>query len=342
MRLDAFLDQGIVAKLVVSLTDITEQMLATIALRQRDEQLRAAIEASFDAFMLLDAVLDDSARVVDFTFRHLNRLSEKLIGQEIRNLLGRSVRETLQEPAFRKFFFYYREALETRKTLVREEGFELNGSIRWYRHQVVPISNSVAITVSDVTSQRQDQQLLVKQKEELEAANAKLRDLARIDGLTGVYNRRAFEERLVEEVERSDRYGTPLSLVMLDIDNFKLFNDHYGHQFGDEVLRHVAQLLNQSARGTDFVARYGGEELTAILPMTTVSEAALFAERFRNRLKGSSLDGKTVTASFGCAQHFKGPDAAADLVARADAAQYVSKRSGKDRVTADSRESENG
>ncbi len=342
LRLDGFLDHGTVSRIVVSLTDITEQVSASVALRQRDEQLRAAMEASFDAFMLLEADYGDNGRIVDFRFKHLNRLSELLLGEEVSKLLGRSARECLQKKVYRKFFFYYRQALMSRQTLVREEVFQIAGERRWYRHQVVPLSHAVAVTVSDVTSQRRDQQLLLDQKIELEKANAKLRDLARIDGLTGVYNRRAFDERLHEEIERGDRYHTPLSLVIMDIDRFKLFNDEFGHQFGDEVLRHVANLLNQSARVTDFVARYGGEEFAAILPMTTAEEARLFAERFRNRLRESPYEGRSVTGSFGCAQHVKGAGAASDLVKRADAAQYESKHGGRDRVTLDSTIIQNG
>jgi diguanylate cyclase (GGDEF)-like protein/PAS domain S-box-containing protein len=333
LRLDGFIDRGVVARIVATLTDITDQMTATTVLRQKDEQLRAAMEASFDAFMLLEAVYDQSGRIFDFRFKHLNRLSERLLGQDISALLGRSVRESLTKKVYRKFFFYYREALVERQTQVREEVFTVDGERRWYRHQVVPLSGAVAVTVSDVTSQRRDQQLLLDQKLELEAANTKLRNLARIDGLTGVYNRRAFDERLQEEIVRSDRYHTPLSLVIMDIDRFKLFNDNYGHQFGDEVLKHVANLLNQSARTTDFVARYGGEEFAAILPMTTAEEARLFAERFRNRLRESPYNGKAVTGSFGCAQHIKSENAFEELVHRADTAQYVSKNNGRDRVT---------
>ena len=129
----------------------------------------------------------------------------------------------------------------------------------------------------------------------------KLAALATTDGLTGLTNHRAFQERLVEEVRRSERYGTALSVVFLDVDHFKNYNDQYGHPEGDAVLRGVAGLLRETARETDLVARYGGEEFVIILPQTESGAAFGVAERIRASIETAPWPLYPVTASFGVA-----------------------------------------
>jgi len=158
------------------------------------------------------------------------------------------------------------------------------------------------------------------------------------DDLTGLANLRAFTSILDRELERSRRFDTPLGLVMLDIDDFKLVNDSYGHQQGDAVLAQVASVLRGLSRDLDAPARYGGEELAVVLSQTDAEGAVLLAERMREAIEalqvpriggGGSL---SVTASFGVASV---PDTAADrdtLIAAADAALYRAKRTGKNRV----------
>ena len=124
---------------------------------------------------------------------------------------------------------------------------------------------------------------------ELAEANARLAQLAVTDGLTGLYNHRHFHERLTLEVERSQRSGLPLSLLMLDVDHFKQFNDTFGHPAGDEVLRQLARVLADTRRANDVVARYGGEEFAVILVDTAKFTAAKVAERVRERVHGTRL-----------------------------------------------------
>jgi diguanylate cyclase (GGDEF)-like protein len=158
------------------------------------------------------------------------------------------------------------------------------------------------------------------------------------DELTGLANVRAFTSTLDRELERSRRFETPLGLLMMDLDDFKLVNDTYGHQQGDEVLAQVAGVLRDHSRELDTPARYGGEEMAVVLPQTGVEGAEMLAERIREavealrvpRVRGGGV--LRVTASFGVASV---PDAASDrdsLVAAADAALYRAKRGGKNRV----------
>jgi diguanylate cyclase (GGDEF)-like protein len=157
------------------------------------------------------------------------------------------------------------------------------------------------------------------------------------DDLTGLSNRRAFDDALAAEIERSKRYGTGVGLVILDLDNFKAVNDTYGHQQGDVVLREVARVLRETSREIDHPARYGGEELAVVVPGTDLDGTFNFAERMRERigdLRIPRIDGAgsiTITTSCGVAAV---PPVAADerqVLAAADAALYEAKRSGKNK-----------
>ncbi len=168
----------------------------------------------------------------------------------------------------------------------------------------------------------------------------RLAQLSQVDALTGLPNRRQFDEALRRELVRADRGGQGLALLMIDIDHFKLLNDTLGHQAGDERLRDVAEALQARAtRATDVVARYGGEEFAAILPGASPAEALGVAESMRIAIDALALaspapDGR-VTVSIGVARLTEvDGDAGQRLIERADAALYDSKRAGRNRVTA--------
>jgi diguanylate cyclase (GGDEF)-like protein len=158
------------------------------------------------------------------------------------------------------------------------------------------------------------------------------------DELTGLFNRRRFQEAMATEVERSKRFGQPVGLVLLDLDDFKNVNDTYGHQQGDLVLREVARVLRETSREIDEPARYGGEELAVVLPGTDLEGAYNLAERVRAGIEELALplldgDGTLrVTASFGVATLPGSADDMRDLVAAADEALYRAKRAGKNRT----------
>ncbi|MBN2705215.1 MAG: GGDEF domain-containing protein [Deltaproteobacteria bacterium] len=189
----------------------------------------------------------------------------------------------------------------------------------------------------DLSANREGERIL-SELERLEA-------LSLTDFLTGLYNTRYFSSRLKEEVSRSRRHRTHLSLIFCDIDFFKKVNDQYGHQVGDLVLKEVARLLISRVeeikivarlRKSDVVARYGGEEFVVILPETDKENAALVAERMRQAVAGHVFTGGeekiSITMSFGVAEYPQDGGNSDELIGCADAAMYQAKKSGRNRV----------
>ena len=172
---------------------------------------------------------------------------------------------------------------------------------------------------------------LERYQQDLEAANVELAAQRNTDALTGIPNRGAFDRRLDEEVLRAQRYGSSLSLVMLDVDRFKDYNDSFGHAAGDKVLKAVAGMLREISRTSDFVARFGGEEFTAILPGTSLRGASIMSERFRHGIAAATWEGRRVTVSVGVAE-LADSDTRQSLLTRADEALYEAKSRGRNCV----------
>ena len=166
-----------------------------------------------------------------------------------------------------------------------------------------------------------------------EEANRRLTALATTDGLTGLFNHRVFQQQLAEEYKRSQRSKSPISILLLDVDKFKTFNDTFGHPEGDTVLKTVAQILREDARDTDYVCRYGGEEFVVILTNTDVQGAMEAAERFRSVIQNHPWTMRPVTASFGVTTLHAGHSSPQELIVQADKALYSSKEKGRNRVT---------
>jgi diguanylate cyclase (GGDEF)-like protein/PAS domain S-box-containing protein len=205
---------------------------------------------------------------------------------------------------------------------------------RWLQVRTRPTSNGATmVVVSDVSRFKQAELAL-------HSATDELKHLVRTDGLTDLLNRRAFDDAIETEIRRSGRSGTALSLLLVDVDRFKSFNDQYGHPAGDECLRIVSQQLKSSLkRPADLAARYGGEEFAAILPDTDEDGAYLVAELFRKslaarRVPHAASERGYVTASVGVATYM--PDnlhrSALELIQTADGALYSAKAAGRDRV----------
>ena len=170
----------------------------------------------------------------------------------------------------------------------------------------------------------------------LQESEDRYRELSIIDNLTQLYNSRYFYHQLKMEIDRVERYGQPLTLLLLDLDDFKQFNDTYGHIEGDQVLSRFGQVIKRCLRQTDSAYRYGGEEFTILMPMTTSKNGAVTAERIGAEFKKenfSPLTGKNIylTMSIGLAQ-YKSQEDMKSFVHRVDQLMYKAKKNGKDRV----------
>jgi len=207
------------------------------------------------------------------------------------------------------------------------------------------IANDEVIGVINLTNKKQggkfseeDVELLstLANQAAITIYNAKLYHLAITDGLTQLKIHRYFQQRLDEEIVRSERFGHPVSLIMSDIDHFKKFNDTYGHQEGDIVLIETAKIFRLTVREVDIAARYGGEEFAIILPETNADEAKAMAETIRKRVEAHDYPSKQgklkVTVSFGVASYPKDAKTKDDLIGAADKALYKSKEGGRNRV----------
>ncbi|WP_333606382.1 sensor domain-containing diguanylate cyclase [Arsukibacterium sp.] len=186
----------------------------------------------------------------------------------------------------------------------------------------------LCLLIEDATDAYVYQSQLQQSNQQLELAN-------RTDGLTGVLNRRYWQQQLSYEVQRADRYQHPLSLLLFDLDKFKLLNDHYGHQAGDLVLIEVARLVGTLLRDTDLFGRYGGEEFAIILPDTPLSGAITLAQRLCREVAALRLNYQqqvlTTSISIGVSEYSAGQQAD-ELVQQADVALYTAKKAGRNQV----------
>jgi diguanylate cyclase (GGDEF)-like protein/PAS domain S-box-containing protein len=255
----------------------------------------------------------------------------KLLGREPGAAVGQSIFELYRDsPAM----------IDSVRRALAGENFSITVSVRDLTFETAFASYhapdgalaGVIGVATDITKNKQYERELEAYQKELEKINTELEARSITDRLTGLKNRHAFEERLVEEIKRADRYKTHLSLLMLDVDHFKQFNDTFGHLAGDQVLQHVARLIQERARSTDFVARYGGEEFVIILPNTDAAGALKLVERFRKVIGGASWGNRAVTVSIGASSLNAAIANGSLLVSEADKALYFCKQRGRNRV----------
>ncbi len=280
-------------------------------------------------------VLDPEARIV-----YWNRWLENASGHSFPEVRGRSIFELypeLENPAFMRNFrsvlsfgnyAYFSQRVHDHLLPLRPApGATASGAEFMSQHCVMgPIREGPRVAYAYLTIEDVSETVI---REKL------LSELAMHDVLTSAYNRRYFDRRLAEELERSRRYGHSLSLVMLDLDHFKEVNDRYGHLFGDEALKHAARVWVKAVRVSDVVARYGGEEFCIIFPETGIDEACLLAERARAAIAAAPVEfgglSARITASAGVAVS-RPDDGSDDILHRADEALYRAKAAGRNRT----------
>ena len=215
--------------------------------------------------------------------------------------------------------------------LISKSGQEIHTDISI--SQLLPLrrEKGLLLIIKDITER-------IRLEEELKASNLVLEKLSITDGLTNLYNHRYFQKCLTEEFQRARRFNTSLSLIMLDLDDFKSVNDTHGHPVGDKVLMALSEVLKETVRGVDTPARYGGEEFAVILPQTDVEAALAVAARIKDKIGDTSsfrevLPDLHLTASLGlCGYPDPGVKSTEDLIRFADKALYLAKEIGKNRV----------
>lgn len=319
--------------------DVTERKLSESLLREKEERFRSAVESLHEGLV----VQDESGRIVFW-----NRSAERILGMTSDEISGRTsvhpkwrtVREDGSEYRF--------EDQPSMVALVTGETQETSvmgvhrpdGQLRWLNVSAAPIvpddggrPKSAVASFLDVTERREQDRRIREYSGELEAANARLEALATTDGLTGLKNHRYFQDALREVIEAVRTSGDPLSIVLLDVDHFKSYNDAYGHQAGDAVLQGVAGALERALAGRAFAARYGGEEFVLVAPGLDEREAVELAQAIRESLAALTFGPCGVTASFGVATLDRELFDAPALIRGADEALYASKTMGRDRVS---------
>ena len=302
---------------------------------------------------ILERVTDGFASVdAEGRCDYINSMAAQVFGLERDNILGRRIEEIFAEQTGEQVRAAYQSAMAEQNFLSLEAYHAVTN--QWLGYRFHPSQDGLSMLIADITNNKNLEEdlrtrlaLMLEtsldlerrlstqeaQNERLAEANVHLQSLATTDALTSIYNYRAFKERMELEFNRRLRYHTDLSLVMLDVDAFKAYNDDYGHQAGDKALTTIAHLLRGAARTTDFVARYGGEEFAIILPDTDREGAMVMAERFRAQVENMEFDVAGITVSAGVATVVNAVSDPAQLVAAADTALYASKNGGRNRVT---------
>ena len=339
-------DNGRIIGAIETLIDITERKQAEARQIESERRLAQIIDGSAVAMF----VIDGSHRIT-----HWNRACAALTGLPARELIGTThqwrafyadarpcMADLVLDGAMEERVAQYYGSKKYHRSLIIEGGFEaedffanFGSSGRWLYFTASPLRNAegkvigAIETLQDVTEQK-------RAEEQLRQSEERYRVLSITDGMTGLYNARHFAHRLREEMDRCERYRHSLSLMVLDVDNFKMFNDTWGHVQGDQVLIKLAECITACLRRTDQGFRYGGEEFVVLLPETDLDEAEAAAERVRSMFVRSEIypaSGQRVecTASIGVTAFVPG-ETPRDFVARADSGTYEAKRQGKNRV----------
>lgn len=330
---------------IETLQDVTERRVAEAALRENEARLAQIVQGNSVATLVID---------LEHRITHWNHACEMVTGTKASDVLGTNLQWQAFYPSARPIMadLVLDGATDSAvdrlyhgrfsPSILVDGGYEAEDFFphfgdggRWLFFTAAPIRNSAgqvvgAIeTLQDVTERRRAEEALRESEE-------RYRRLSLTDSLTGLFNSRYLHQALLEELERAHRYERPLSLLVLDCDNFKKINDTFGHLEGDKVLQSLAGVINHCLRRTDSAYRYGGEEFVVVLPETTGEAARVLADRLRAQFAAevvTAADGQLIrcTVSIGVAEC--GPSEFKEsLIRRADEASYEAKRLGKNCV----------
>lgn len=320
---------------IITKSDIIKNLRAdyiAILKNMLKEKSRALVESELKYRTLVEKSLEGILIIQDGLIKFVNPTLLKILNYDEKEILGKDIlrflypdsRELLSEN-LRKLYDRkpFESPLELRMVHKNEEGIYMETLLTLIQYEDNP---AILITLRNITERKK--------------AEAELKRLVITDDLTGLYNQRYFYTQLTKEVERAKRHNRPLSLLLIDVDLFKEFNDTYGHWEGDFVLKKIGELLMKNVRDIDIAFRYGGEEFTVILPETNHEDAMIVAERIRKAVAQTmfypfTLDGQpdivSKTVSIGTTE-FHQEDTLKSFLKRADNAMYQAKKSGRNVV----------
>ena len=329
--------------------DSRKRKVAEKAVSERDDecaQLRAQLEAVRRQYHFAVAMLNEVPNMIfakdaEARFCFFNKAYEHFFGMSRDDFLHKRVLDLvyLPEDERRRYHQEDCDAIATGSVIhVPQHYSTYQGefdTLYWSKGIRVPETGERGLigTIVDISDQKRLEGELSQKVSELENMRQELEVLVRIDPLTNLPNRRPFDEALCSGIGMARRHNYPLSLLMGDIDFFKKVNDTFGHDVGDEVLCSVANILRESCRTEDLVARVGGEEFVLLMQVTDLYDAERVAQRICDRVRSTPVlpDGRPVTMSFGATQYVNGEEPA-DFVKRADEGLYRAKQGGRDRV----------
>jgi diguanylate cyclase (GGDEF)-like protein/PAS domain S-box-containing protein len=304
-----------------------EREESAMAIRQSERELRLVT----DHLPTLLSYIDPDGR-----FLRVNRTYELWTGLPANAIVGKTIRELMGDDYWARTSFALDSVLRG-ETITFETTYPRLDGERVVEITYAPNTDEtgsvrgIACMVADVDERRKAQQVM-RESETLHSANKALHELATTDKLTGMKNRRAFDERLSTEFAASKEGDEELSVLLIDVDNFKSRNDTWGHAAGDEVLRKLGSVLSAAVRKPDLAARYGGEEFAVLLPVSGRTAATIVANRIVKLVAEKNWDEEQLTVSIGISTQTKAMRHEDELVSAADAALYEAKRTGKNRI----------